>query len=95
MALEKSGIPKAFIFISTVAVYGCEFGNDITEEHPLNGMTPYAESKKKAELYLKVWCRELNVVLSIIRPSLIVGPNPPGTLGYMIKGIRTRRYLSI
>lgn len=95
MALEKSGIPKAFIFISTVAVYGCEFGNDITEEHPLNGMTPYAESKKKAELYLKDWCREHNVVLSIIRPSLIVGPNPPGTLGYMIKGIRTRRYLSI
>ena len=28
-ALEKAGIPKAFIFISTVAVYGCEFGENI------------------------------------------------------------------
>lgn len=33
-ALENSGIPKAFIFISTVAVYGCDFGDNITEEHP-------------------------------------------------------------
>ena len=36
-ALELSGIPKSFIFISTVAVYGLEFGENITEEHPLNG----------------------------------------------------------
>lgn len=33
-ALEKVGVPKALIFISTVAVYGCEFGNLVTEEHP-------------------------------------------------------------
>ena len=44
-ALENSGIPKAFIFISTVAVYGCDSGENITEEHPLNGTTPYALSK--------------------------------------------------
>ena len=44
-ALERSGIPKAFIFISTVAVYGCDSGENITEEHPLNGTTPYALSK--------------------------------------------------
>ena len=25
-ALEKVGVPKALVFISTVAVYGCEFG---------------------------------------------------------------------
>ena len=39
-ALERSGIPKEFIFISTVAVYGCDSGENITEEHPLNGTTP-------------------------------------------------------
>lgn len=31
-ALEKKGVPQAFIFISTVAVYGCDFGECITEE---------------------------------------------------------------
>ena len=94
-ALEQSGIPKALVFISTVAVYGLEYGINITEEHPLNGNTPYALSKIQAEKFLLEWCAKNNVVLSIIRPSLIAGPNPPGNLGAMIKGIKTGRYLSI
>ena len=36
-----------------------------------------------------------NVVLTILRPSLIAGKNPPGNLGAMIKGISTGKYLSI
>jgi nucleoside-diphosphate-sugar epimerase len=94
-ALERSGIPKAFIFISTVAVYGCDSGENITEEHPLNGTTPYALSKIKAEKYLERWCAMHNVKLSILRPSLIAGPNPPGNLGAMIHGIKNGKYLSI
>lgn len=94
-ALEKYRLPKAFIFISTVAVYGLETGENITEEHPLNGDTPYALSKIQAEQFLTEWCSKNNVVLSIIRPSLIAGTNPPGNLGAMIKGIKTGRYLSI
>lgn len=94
-ALENSGIPKVFIFISTVAVYGCDFGENIAEEHPLNGDTPYALSKIKAERYLQGWCAMHHVSLSILRPSLIAGPNPPGNLGAMINGIRSGRYLSI
>ncbi len=94
-ALERSGIPKAFIFISTVAVYGCDSGENITEEHPLNGTTPYALSKIKAEKYLEGWCAMHNVKLSILRPSLIAGPNPPGNLGAMIYGIKSGKYLSI
>lgn len=94
-ALEKVGMPKAFIFISTVAVYGCDYGENITEEHSLEGTTPYAMSKRLAEEYLQKWCGEHNVILGILRPSLIAGPNPPGNLGAMIKGIRNGRYLSI
>lgn len=94
-ALERSGLPKAFVFISTVAVYGLETGENITEEHPLKGDTPYALSKIQAEQFLTEWCSKNNVVLSIIRPSLIAGPNPPGNLGAMIKGIKIGAYLSI
>ena len=94
-ALGNSGVPKAFIFVSTVAVYGLEFGENITEEHPLNGDTPYALSKIQAEEYLTDWCARNNVTLGIIRPSLIAGPNPPGNLGDMIRGIKTGKYLSI
>jgi nucleoside-diphosphate-sugar epimerase len=94
-ALEQVGVPKAFIFVSTVAVYGVEYGENITEEHPLNGDTPYADSKKQAELFLQRWCQQHGVLLSIIRPSLLAGTNPPGNLGAMINGIRTGTYLSI
>lgn len=94
-ALERKGFPRAFIFISTVAVYGCEYGEEITEDHPLNGDTPYAMSKRLAEEYLQKWCYEHNVILGIIRPSLIAGLNPPGNLGAMIHGVRSGKYLSI
>ena len=94
-ALEKSGVPKAFIFISTVAVYGLDFGEEISEDSPLSGTSPYALSKIQAEHFLIDWCKRHNVVLGIIRPSLIAGPNPPGNLGAMIQGIKLGKYLSI
>lgn len=95
LALEKVGVPKSFIFISTVAVYGCETGKLITEEHPRNGTTPYAKSKMMAEDFLKEWCNRNNVVLTILRPSLLAGVNPPGNLGDMIRGIKQGFYLNI
>lgn len=87
--------PKALIFISTVAVYGLDTGENISENHPLNGDTPYALSKIQAEQYLTDWCAQHGVTLGVIRPSLIAGPNAPGNLGAMVEGIKTGRYLSI
>lgn len=95
VALEQSGIPKSFIFISSVAVYGLDTGENITEDYPLKGNTAYALSKIQAEEFLTQWCKKHDVVLSILRPSLIAGPQPPGNLGAMIKGIKSGRYLSI
>lgn len=94
-ALEQSGVPKAFIFISTVAVYGLDYGEEISEDSPMNGTSAYALSKIQAEYFLIDWCKKHNVILSIIRPSLIAGPNPPGNLGAMIQGIKSGKYLSI
>lgn len=94
-ALEKAGIPKSLVFISTVAVYGCEFGELITEEHPLEGDSPYAKSKIMAEEYLTKWCKEHGVVLGILRPSLLAGKNAPGNLGAMVNGIKKGFYMNI
>lgn len=94
-ALEKVGVPKSLVFISTVAVYGCESGELITEEHPLNGEIPYAKSKIMAEKYLTQWCEKNGVVLGILRPSLLAGKNAPGNLGAMVNGIRKGFYLNI
>lgn len=94
-ALEKVGAPKALIFISTVAVYGCEYGDLITEEHPLEGTSPYAESKIMAEKYLTEWCAKNGVKLGILRPSLLAGKNAPGNLGAMVNGIKKGFYMNI
>lgn len=94
-ALEQVGVPKALVFISTVAVYGCEYGEMITEEHPLKGETPYAKSKRMAEEYLTTWCKEHNVLLGILRPSLLAGKNAPGNLGAMVNGVRKGFYMNI
>lgn len=94
-ALEQVGLPKALVFISTMSVYGDVYGNMNTEATPLCGDSPYADSKIKAEQYLTEWCNKNNVVLGILRPSLLAGMDAPGNLGAMINGIRTGAYLSI
>lgn len=94
-ALEKVGVPKALVFISTVAVYGCEYGDLITEDHPLNGETPYAKSKIMAEEFLTEWCKKNNVILGILRPSLLAGKNAPGNLGAMVNGVKKGYYMNI
>jgi len=94
--LEQSGKrPQSIIFISSVAVYGLESGENIDERMPLLGTTPYALSKIQAENFLLEWCSKNKVILGILRPSLIAGKNPPGNLGAMINGINTGKYFRI
>lgn len=94
-SLEKVGVPKTLVFISTVAVYGCENGELITEDHPLEGTSPYAESKIMAEKYLTDWCARYGVTLGILRPSLLAGKDAPGNLGAMVAGIKKGFYMNI
>jgi len=95
-ALEAAPkLPAFFVFISSVAVYGRDEGQEISEAHPLNASSAYGKSKIEAELYLRKWCAEFNVHLSILRLPIIAGVNPPGNLGAMIRGIRSGWYFSI
>lgn len=94
-ALEKIGVPKALVFISTVAVYGCDFGELISEEHLREGNTPYAKSKIMAEDYLTDWCKRKGVILGILRPSLLAGKDAPGNLGAMVNAVKKGFYMNI
>ena len=95
-ALEKVGVPKSLVFISTLNVYGSQPGNMDTEDsRSLVGDSPYADSKIQAEEFLTEWCKEHNVVLGILRPALLAGKGAPGNLGAMVRGIKTGMYCSI
>lgn len=93
--LEKVGTPKALVFISTASVYGIEAGEMVTEDTPLKADTPYGKSKVMAEEYLQNWCTENQVILTILRPSLMAGKKAPGNLGAMLNGIKKGYYVNI
>lgn len=93
--LKKIGAPKQFVFISSVSVYGQESGYNINEIHPLKAQDPYGLSKIKAELIVMEWCKKHKVLCTILRLPLVVGNNPPGNLGTMLRAIEKGYYFNI
>ena len=94
-AIVISGLPKMFVFISSVAVYGRNSGRLINEEEPLSAKDPYGLSKIAAEKLVIEWCAKNNVICTILRLPLLAGPHPPGNLGAMIKGITKGYYFNV
>ena len=64
-ALEQSGVPKQFVFISSVSVYGKEEGTLIDENSILEANDAYGLSKIAAEKLIIEWCQK-NVVVYIL-----------------------------
>jgi len=93
--LEQVGVPVQFVFISSVSVYGLESGNNINEMHPIDAKDPYGLSKIAAEELVTKWCKKQNVVCTILRLPLLVGENPPGNLGAMLRAINSGYYFNI
>lgn len=102
-ALKDSGnVPKRFVFISTIAVYGEPMDAGVCVP-PYPGeadleqldLTPYGLSKWKSEQWVREWCRQEGVEAFIWRLPLIFGENAPGNLGAMEKAIRKGYYFRI
>lgn len=92
---QAHSLPKSFVFISSVSVYGLDKGTNIPELHPLNAKDPYGLSKIQAEEIVQEWCKKNNVICTIFRLPLLVGKNPPGNLGAMINAIKKGYYLNV
>lgn len=94
--LERAcSLPKSFVFISSIAVYGLDSGVNINEDRPLIAKDPYGLSKIKAENIVMEWCAKNNIICTVLRLPLIAGVNPPGNLGAMIKAIKYGYYFGI
>ncbi|WP_207424009.1 NAD-dependent epimerase/dehydratase family protein [Desertivirga brevis] len=93
--LENALLPRKFVFISSVAVYGLESGLLIPESSDLKAKDPYGKSKVQAEEIINNWCSKNNIKCTILRLPLIAGINPPGNLRAMIKGIQKGYYFNI
>ena len=93
-SLEKKP-PKTFVFISTVAVYGKEFGEMLDENTPLLGSTAYAKSKILAEKEVLSFGEKHNMSVVILRPPLVIGKLPEGNLKALINAIKKGYYFRI
>jgi nucleoside-diphosphate-sugar epimerase len=87
--------PTYFVFISSVSVYGRLNGYHITEKCTLLAKDEYGKSKIQAEKDILEWCHSNQVLCTILRLPLVVGLNPPGNLGAMIRGIKKGYYSNI
>lgn len=88
-------MPRSFVFVSTVAVYGKESGHLINENTALCAADAYGDSKIQAEHLIQTWCEKNDVICTILRLPLIAGANPPGNLKAMISGIQKGYYFNI
>lgn len=93
--LAKVGVPEQFVFISSVSVYGQDNRINIDEDHPLEAKDPYGLSKIEAEKIVSKWCEQHNVICTILRLPLLLGKNPPGNLGAMLRAIDKGYYFNI
>lgn len=91
----ESNLPQFFFYISSVSVYGVDSGIGIDETFPLKGETPYSKSKIMAENEVLKFGKKFNVKVLILRLPLIVGKNPLGNLGSMIKAIQKGYYFRV
>ena len=88
-------VPKSFVFISSVSVYGLISGNLIKENAPLNAIDPYGDSKIHAENIVQEWCEQHKVICTILRLPLVIGINSSGNLKTMINGLKNGYYFNI
>ena len=84
----KSGV-KNFLFVSSVKAGGLPlFGQCLSEEDQGEPDSIYGQTKREAEIKLLEIGRNSNMHISIIRPSLVYGPNIKGNLELMLSGIK-------
>ena len=85
----ESGV-KRFVFVSSVkAGGGLTSGKCVNESDQSEPEGVYGKSKREAELGLLKIGNESDMHVSIIRPSLVYGPEVKGNLQLMLAGVKS------
>lgn len=66
---------KRFVHISTSEVYGTALSDPMTEDHPLNPLSPYASAKCGADRLVYSYWQTYGIPTVIVRPFNQYGPN--------------------
>lgn len=93
-ACRGAGV-RAFVFVSSAAVYGQPQEQPLTETAPTQPLSPYGCSKLAAETYVRTLAEDAGIGWAVCRPANIYGPGQraggdgavvPGFLRQMLLG---------
>jgi NAD dependent epimerase/dehydratase len=72
-AARETGVARV-VHTSTSEVYGTALTLPITEDHPLQGQSPYSASKIGADIMAEAFARSFDLPVAILRPFNTYGP---------------------
>ena len=80
---------RSFVFLSSVAVYGVNKTEEpLRIDSPINPTTHYGQSKWEAEKKLTDLFGKANASLTILRPTMVYGPQAPGNFSRLAKMVK-------
>ena len=92
---EEAGV-KRVVYLSSAVAYGAHADNDfpLTEKSPLraNPDFGYARMKGEVEEWLWPWAEEASLDVTVLRPSIILGP---GVRNFITKYFEMPRFVSV
>ena len=83
---------ETFVYISSTAVYGKTYGVNIQENSSIKDKSDFALSKREAEKLIESFTLGSKLIL---RLPLVLGPNPPGNLGRLLKSISSGSHICL
>ncbi len=87
---------ERFVFVSSVSVYAPTVERGLRNENAVpNPLTPYAISKRDAEIRLLRIAAETGMRVTILRMATLYGEGDPGNVGRLMNAIRRRRFVMI
>jgi nucleoside-diphosphate-sugar epimerase len=88
-----TGVPRV-VFISSTAVYGIPKHHPVDENHPLQGVGPYGETKIEAESICREF-RQQGLCVPILRPKTFAGPMRLGVFQILCDWVKDGRNIPI
>ncbi len=72
-ACQKAGV-RRLIYLSSAEVYGAPSSNPVSEEFPIQPLSPYGAAKAAAEMFVRTMAAQSDLECCILRPFSVYGP---------------------
>lgn len=90
-ACREGGVTR-LVYVSSIKAMGESSNGCQVESDQTPPTTPYGLAKLRAEQLIGTFAQERSCAATIVRPTLVYGPQSPGNISKMIRAIAKRRF---